>query len=175
TAAGHMTFMPSVLKTAMSTAQYQLTSSDGSTWVPIDPSHLSLTMTPATTGTAIIDANIDLWTANAGINQDIGIFVSANSGPDTLVAWKESGGFAGTFSPNAAFVHDVMSVTAGVQYKVSLRWKANKPAIGASIFARAGPIGGAFSPPRRTPRPQSAPMPTSGRSGRGSTRTWESH
>jgi hypothetical protein len=147
-----MAITPSVLKTAVSTAQYRLDGSDGSTWVPIDPSHLSLTMTPPATGSAILDANIDLWTANAGFNQDIGIFVSANNGPDTLVAWKESGGFAGTFSPNAAFVHDVMSVTAGVQYKVSLRWKANKPATGASIFAGAGPIGGAFSPTRLTAR-----------------------
>jgi len=152
TAAAHMTITPSVLKTAVSTAQYRLDGSDGSTWVPIDPSHLSLTITPATTGTAILDANIDLWTANAGINQDVGIFVSANSGPDTLVAWKESGGFAGTFSPNAAFVHDVMGVTQGVVYKVSLRWKANKPASGATIFAGAGPIGGAFSPSRLTAR-----------------------
>jgi hypothetical protein len=68
------------------------------------------------------------------------------------VAWKESGGFAGTFSPNAAFVHHLMSVTANVQYKVSLRWKANKPAAGATIFAGAGPIGGAFSPTRLNAR-----------------------
>jgi hypothetical protein len=152
TGAAHMAITPSVLKTAMSTAQYQLTSSDGSTWVPIDPSHLSLTITPATAGTAIFDANVDLWTANAGINQDIGIFVKAGAGPDALVAWKESGGFAGTFSPNAAFVHHVMSVTANVQYTVSLRWKANRPATGASIFAGAGPIGGTFSPTRLTAR-----------------------
>jgi hypothetical protein len=67
-----------------------------------------------------------------------------------VVAWKESGGFAGTFSPNAAFVHAVVLLSSGTTYTVKLQWKTNKPAAGATIFAGAGPINGQFSPTRVT-------------------------
>src|SRR5205823_13990563 len=93
---------------------------------------------------AILGANADLWTANAGYNQDLGIDVNG-----ILQAWKESGGFAGTFSPNAAFVQTVLPMTAGTTYTIKLRWKTNKPAAGATISAGAG--GSApFSPTRLT-------------------------
>src|SRR6202011_3873828 len=61
-------------------------------------------------------------------------------------AWKESGGFAGTFSPNAGMVQTVVSLTHGVTYTVKAQWKTNKNASGATIVAGAGPIGGRFSP-----------------------------
>src|SRR4029077_10611864 len=80
------------------------------------------------------------WTATAGYNQDLGIDVNG-----TLQAWKESGGFAGTFSPNAAFVQSVVSMTASTTYTIKLRWKTNRAAAGATIFAGAG-SSGAFSP-----------------------------
>jgi hypothetical protein len=56
------------------------------------------------------------------------------------VAWKESGGFAGTFSPNAAYVETVQHLDAGVQYTYWLAWKTNKQAAGKTIFAAAGPL-----------------------------------
>jgi hypothetical protein len=62
------------------------------------------------------------------------------------VAWKESGGFAGTFSPNAAFVESVYAMSAGSTYVFKLKWKTNTSAAGATIFAGAGPIGGQYSP-----------------------------
>src|SRR4029077_16703626 len=65
-------------------------------------------------------------------------------------AWKESGGYAGTFSPNAAFVQTVVFLKQGQQYTVKLVWKANKNASGATIWAGAGPIGIKFSPTRLT-------------------------
>ena len=103
--------------------------------------------------TVLVSGNADLWTANSGYNQDLGIFVSVNGGAPTLVAWKESGGFAGTFSPNAAFVQAVYTMNPGNSYVFSLWWKTNKPASG-TIFAGAGPIGSAFSPTRLTIVPQ---------------------
>jgi hypothetical protein len=102
-------------------------------------------VTPSTNCLAIISGNADLWTANAGYNKDIGIDVNSS-----IVAWKESGGFAGTFSPNAAFVQAVVPMNGGTAYTVKLRWKTNKLAAAATIYAGAGPIGTQFSPTRLT-------------------------
>jgi hypothetical protein len=101
---------------------------------------LVLTITPTVNSVAILSGNADLWTANPGYNQDIGIDVNG-----TITAWKESGGFAGTFSPNAAMVQTVFPMSAGTTYTVKIRWKANKPASGATIYAGAGPSA-PFSP-----------------------------
>src|SRR5205807_2844205 len=99
------------------------------------------TSTPTATSPAILGGNADLWTATAGYNQDLGIAV--NSG---ITVWKESGGFAGTFSPNAAYVQTAVPMSAGVPYTIKLQWKTNKPAPGATILAGAG--SGPFSPTR---------------------------
>ena len=146
---------PTQWATAVSTHQYQLAGSDGSTWTEMDATNLATN--PIATGgaaeTVLVSGNADLWTANGGYNQDLGIFVSEDGGAPTLVAWKESGGFAGTFSPNAAFVQAVYTLPAGHSYVFSLWWKTNKPASGATIFAAAG-SGPAFSPTRLTVVPQ---------------------
>jgi hypothetical protein len=92
--------------------------------------------------TYLISANIDLWTSQAGYNQDIGISVSGGSYPTVPgqpEAWKESGGFAGTFSPNAAYVETVITISPQTTYDITVTWKANKPASGATIWAGAGP------------------------------------
>src|SRR5947209_4880848 len=63
---------------------------------------------------AVLSGNADLWTSVAGYNQDLGISVSGTgqsvypTRAGQPEAWKESGGFAGTFSPNAAFVQTVV-------------------------------------------------------------------
>ena len=126
----------------LSTAQYQLAGSDGATWTDIDSTNLAFTVTPSVNSQAILGGNADLWTATAGYNQDLGISVNGS-----IIAWKESGGFAGTFSPNAAFVHAVVPMNAGTSYAVKLQWKTNKPAPGISIFAGAG-SGAPYSPTR---------------------------
>ena len=144
-----------------STSQYALQNSDGSTWQPIDVTHLVLKITPAASSTAILSANADLWTQNAGINQDIGIAVSGGTGAGPVYpsvagqpeAWKESGGFAGTFSPNAAYVQTAVPLNAGTAYTITLVWKANKPANGTTIRAGAGPL---FVPPS-VPQPPITP------------------
>ena len=100
---------------AMMTQQYHLTGSDGQTWRDIDPTNLSNTIHAPANASVILMGNADLWTANAGYNQDIGIFVSDNGGADQLLAWKESGGSAGIFSPNAAYVQTVFNITSGPQ------------------------------------------------------------
>jgi hypothetical protein len=140
-------FIPSGtgLTDRVSTLQYSLSNSDGSTWVTMDAANLSFSITPAANTMAILSGNSDLWTANAGFNQDIGIDVNG-----TITSWKESGGFAGTFSPNAAMVHTLLPMTGGTSYTVTLRWKANKSAPGATIYAGAGPIATQFSPTRLT-------------------------
>ena len=140
--------VPPARMTALSTSQYRLPNSDGVTWQDMDANNLSLSVTPAVSSVAIISGNADLWTASAGVNQDFGIWMSSTLNPPSVVAWKESGGFAGTYSPNAAVVQAVLPLTANVTYSLKLDWKTNKPAIGASIFAGAGPIGGQFSPTR---------------------------
>src|SRR2546428_13888943 len=101
---------------ASSTNQYTLSNSDGSTWQEIDATNLRVACIPSAGESVLLTVNADLWTANAGYNQDVGIFVSDNGGGDPLLAWKESGGFAGTFSPNAAFVHTPYDMSAGHNY-----------------------------------------------------------
>jgi hypothetical protein len=144
---------------AISSSQYHLTSSDGTTWQNIDATNLSVSLTPATTCLATVSGNADLWTANAGYNQDLGVTVSGGAYPSASgkpEAWKESGGFAGTFSPNAAYVQTVIPVLASTAYTAKLQWKSNKADPG-TIFAAAG-LGPAFSPTRLTVRliPKSA-------------------
>ena len=138
------------LATAVTTAQPARTGSDGANWAALG-SGTSISITPAATSTAVLGANADLWTADAGYNQDLGIFVSVNSAADQLVAWKESGGSAGTFSPNAAFVHSVYAMAAGSNYVFKLKWKTNKPDNApGGIYAGAGPIAGQYSQTRLT-------------------------
>ena len=125
---------------ASSTRQYTLSGSNGTTWQTMDPSNLSITFTPSATGTAVFTGNADLWTFDAGFNQDVGIQVTPQGGSPSLVAWKESGGFAGTFSPNAAAVQGSVAVTAGTTYSAQLVWKTNKPMpSNDTIAAGAGP------------------------------------
>ena len=135
---------------AASTQQYFLSNSDGSTWQTVDGTNLSMTLSPGADKDMLLSGNADLWTFNAGYNQDIGIAVTPNGGATQVVAWKESGGFAGTFSPNAAYVQTVYHFSGGTTYTVQLVWKANKPAGGAEIAIGAGPISGNFSPSRLT-------------------------
>src|SRR6202022_2435748 len=147
------------VNTAVDTHQLTLNNSDGNTWIDMySPSvaPLSLTVTPTVNSMAVLSGNADLWTSSAGYNQDIGIYVqeaNATQYPGNIVSWKESGGFAGTFSPNAAFVQTVFPMTAGTTYHIKLQWKANKNAAGATIWAGAGPwpgSGTSFSPTRLT-------------------------
>jgi len=131
-----------------SSSQYNLTNSNGVTWQDIDAANLSITFTAPGDGTVLVEGNADLWTEKAGFNQDIGISVAGGAFPTTAgqpEAWKESGGFAGTFSPNAAFVSDVLSVSGSTSYTVKLQWKTNKGGT-SKVHAGAGPIGGKFSP-----------------------------
>jgi outer membrane protein assembly factor BamB len=131
---------------AISTNQYRLTGNDGSRWEDIDAANLSVTIKPSSNVTAIVGGNADLWTANAGINQDLGIAVTVNGGADSLIGWKESGGKSGTFSPNAAFVQSVYSMSSGNTYVFKLEWKTNIPEGSGTILAGAGPLMNLFSP-----------------------------
>jgi hypothetical protein len=140
---------PGTAETAVSTKQYHLPNSDGSTWQVMDESNLAFTMTPSSSENVLLSANSDLWTGKSGYNQDLGILVTPSGGSSVLAAWKESGGFAGTYSPNAAFVETVYPMTGGTTYTVQVVWKTNKAAIGATIAAGAG-AGPTFSPTRLT-------------------------
>jgi RHS repeat-associated protein len=133
---------------AASSSQYMLSNSDGATWQTVDPA-LNLSVNGSDNTYAFVGANADLWTATAGYNQDIGIFVSDNGGADTLVAWQESSG-ASTSSPNAAFAQAAYLMATGHTYVFKLKWKTNTPAAGTIIYAGAGPIAGQFSPTRLT-------------------------
>ena len=126
------------LSAKTSTQQYSKNSSNGSDWTPVDGSNLVLSVQPVAATSYILTANADLWTANAGINQDLGMFVSGGAyGSGTLIAWKESGGRGGTFSPNAAFIQAVIPLGAATAYIITLEWKANHANSG-TIYAGAG-------------------------------------
>jgi hypothetical protein len=116
--------------------------------MPMDNTNLTTTLGPGLNETVLVNANVDLWTSNAGYNQDVAIFVSVASAGATLVAWKESGGFGGTFSPNAAFVQAEYTMTSGHTYVFTVQWKANHLATGATIWAGAGPINTHYSSTR---------------------------
>jgi hypothetical protein len=130
---------------AVNTGQFNLSNSDGSTWQAMSMPALKLTLAPSTNTSYELSANADLWTAVGGFNQDIGIMVSGGAyGAGTLVAWKESGGSAGTNSPNAAFVFTNLHLQPG-GYTAWLVWKTNHPGSG-TIYAAAGPLNTKFSP-----------------------------
>ncbi len=136
-----------------SESQYTFPNSNGTDWQSMDTTNLSLSLTPTRACLAIVSVNADLWTANPGYNQDVGIAVNGGAYPTVAgqpEAWKESGGFAGTFSPNAAYVQGVVPVAANSPYMFQVVWKANKDATGATLFAAAGPIGTRYSPTRLT-------------------------
>ena len=138
--------------TRCSGQHYSLAGSDGATWIDMDANALDLPFTPAADSWAIITANADLFTGTVGFNQDLGIAVTGGAYPTIAglpEAWKESGGFGGTFSPNAATARVVLLVTSGTGYTAKVEWKANRSG-GGSIFAGAGPVQGAFSPTRIT-------------------------
>jgi hypothetical protein len=145
--------MNNVLFSAVSKLQKTLTNSDGSTWVAMDATNLQLTVTPAFNCQAILTANADLWTATAGFNQDIGIAISGGTYPTATglpEAWKESGGSAGTYSPNAAYLQTVVPLNVGVTYTIKLVWKTNHGGT-STIAYGAGPDSiGNFSPTRLT-------------------------
>lgn len=137
------------LYTAVSTQQYILTGSNGSSWIDIDPANLALSITPRFNCLAVLMGNADLWTSTPGLNQDIGIFLAGTGyGSGQILAWKESGG--GTpYSPTAAYVQTVAPMAAGTSYVVKLQWKASSASSG-SIWIGAGPSNGQFSPTRLT-------------------------
>jgi hypothetical protein len=118
--------------------QFSLSNVDGVSFYDLAQQAASapaMTLSAPSDCLALISGNADLWTAHAGINQDFGISVDG-----TIVAWKESGGFAGTFSPNAAYVQAVVPVHKGQSPQVRLQWKTNRPApAGQTIYAGAGP------------------------------------
>jgi hypothetical protein len=126
------------LQDAMTNNQYNKVGSTGADWTPVDGTGLKLTVMPTANSLWVLSANADLFTATAGINQDLGIFISGGVyGTGTLVAWKESGGYGGTFSPNAAFVQTVIPLQTAISYTITLEWKANR-ATNGTIYAAAG-------------------------------------
>src|SRR5438132_7137023 len=102
----------------------------------MDATGLALDIPATANALAIVHANADMWTATSGFNQDLGIFIKEPGNAEQLIAWKESGGRGGTFSPNAAFVQTVVDPHLG--FHVSLKWKSNLQASGGTIFACAG-------------------------------------
>ena len=135
---------------SVTTTQPTLTGSDGVNWTQLGP--VSLTLTPTFNCLARCTGNADLFTNTSGINQDIAIFISGGSfgsGKGTLLSWKESGGFAGIYSPNAAYVDGLTTspLVAGTSYTIALYWKTNKPQGGGIIYAGAG-SGSPYSPTR---------------------------
>ena len=150
------------LFTAVTTTLLGNQGSDGATFVDMMPDAtqgltggpaLVLSITPPFNCLAILTLNADLYTNIAGVNQDIGIYVSPSSAPQNIVAWKESGGAVAN-GPNAAFLQTIYPLTRGTVYVVRAKWKSNV-ATSATIRAGAGPFPagsglGSVSPTRLT-------------------------
>src|SRR2546427_11274001 len=130
------------LATAVSSQQYSLANSDGAAWQTMDPTNLIAGLSPVTASTAVLSANADLWTANAGFNQDIGIFVSVNGGADQLLAWKESGGFGGVVPPHAALLQGEGRLSPRRAYGLNGEGEHHTHAGRPQTFAGAGPVRG---------------------------------
>src|SRR5207247_4705438 len=107
----------------VSYAQYRLTGSNGTTWMDMDATNLKVTITPTFDCVALLTANADLWTSTAGLNQDLGISFNG-----AIAGWKESGGFAGTFSPNALFLQTMVQMIIGIAYTIKNMWKTKEAA-----------------------------------------------
>ena len=138
-------FVGSSVTSSVTTSQYSLKSSDGSTWMAID----SATLTLPQNGNCDVAFSVstDLWTTAAGYNQDVAIDITPIDGvayPAGIVAWGESGGGAAG-SPDALYLESVIGLPAGHSYTVTVLWKSNRPAGTASIVAGAG-AGAPFSP-----------------------------
>ena len=118
---------------------------DGVSFTDLGPGSPAIHYLASGNGVAILAGNADLWTTTAGFNQDLAITVNGS-----VVAWKESGSFGGTYSPNAALVETVIPVAASMTYDVNLQWKPNHDSYHPPIYAGAGPIGGKYSPTRLT-------------------------
>ena len=124
-----------------SSSNYQLSGNNGSTWVAMDGSRLSLLVTPSVTSTAMLTASADLFTSAANVNQDVGISVNGA----TPLVWKEGGGRS-AYAPASVAAQTPYTMQKGMTYNVVLEWKTNvtQPS-GSSIQAGAG-AGPAFSP-----------------------------
>jgi len=130
-----------------STQQYNLAGSNGSTWQKMDATNLQFTLSPSAATNYLLAVNADLFTNTAGYNQDIAIVISGGTfGSGTVITWKESGGIAGAYSPNAAYAHGDVALAGGTTYTVWVAWKTNRAAAGVTIYAGAGPSVAAFSP-----------------------------
>jgi len=131
---------------APSTNQFHPTvPADGVNFTDLGPGSPAIHYLASGSGVVILTGNADLWTTTAGFNQDLAITVNGS-----VVAWKESGSYGGTFSPNAALVETVMPVAASMTYDVKLQWKPNQASYHPPIYAGAGPIGTKYSPTRLT-------------------------
>lgn len=119
---------------ASSTSQYSLAGNDGTSWVEIDSTNLSLSITPTVTSTALLTANAALFTNTAGYNQDLAIEVNGATPP---VVWKEAGGYS-PFRPATVYDQAAYTMTAGQTYTVALYWKTNVNEGTATIFDGAG-------------------------------------
>ncbi len=140
---------PAVTSGGQSVSQYNQPNSDGAYWQTVSGVITpNLLISPSADSDYAVSVNLDLWTIVSGYNQDIGIVVSGGGfGAGTLVAWKESGGLAGIFSPNAAFLTTDLHLPRGTTYTVRAAWKSNTLAqVPNAIMIGAGPMNQAYSP-----------------------------
>jgi hypothetical protein len=138
------------LFTASTTKLLGLKNSDGITFVDMMPDNspgigltggpdLVLNIKPMFDCYAMIRGSASLYTDTGGMSQDIGIYVSGSSPPQSIVAWAESGGTVAN-TPNAVYVDAIVPMTRGTTYNVRLMWKANHAAGSAIIRSGAGPF-----------------------------------
>jgi len=123
---------------------YRLEGNNGTNWVPIDPSKLVLSVTPAVNSTAVLSAFADVESSTT-FNTEVGIAVNG-----TVVAWKGGGEYTGS-SPDPVYVQEPYAMTSGTTYSLELMWRsATSMASSPGAFLEAGdpvpPYGPGFSP-----------------------------
>ncbi len=127
---------------AVSRHLYRLEGNNGTTWVPMDPSKLVLSVTPAVNSTAVLSAFADVESETT-LNTEVGIAVNG-----TVVAWKGGGEYTGG-SPDPVYVQEPYAMTAGTTYSLELMWRSATP-MSAGTYLEGGdpvpPLGPAFSP-----------------------------
>src|SRR3984893_358334 len=77
---------------AFSQGQFRLDGNDGSTWtqLPAVSGPPTASLIPSVDGEVVVGANADLWTARAGVNQDLAIDAAGGTfGSGHIIAWKE--------------------------------------------------------------------------------------
>lgn len=103
---------------ASSNQMYRLEGNNGMSWIAMDPSKLTLSISPAVDSYAVLSASADVESSTTE-NTDVGISV----GGGAPLAWKEGGEYTGS-KPDPVYTQVPTIMDTGHTYTVEVVWKA---------------------------------------------------